>query len=62
MKTYEEIEERIEELNEEITELNNRLVKATWINKEFETPEAKRLEKKINALMDEKYELIDLIK
>lgn len=62
MKTYEEIEKRIEELNGEITELNNQLVKATWINKDFETPEAKRLQKRIKQLINKKYELADLIK
>lgn len=55
-----QIEKRIEELNEEITRLNNKIVKLTWINKNFKIKEVKALNKQIDKLMDEKYELIDL--
>ena len=59
---YEMIESKIEKINEKITKLNNKIVELTWIDKNFKKPEVKALEKKVDALMDEKYELIALIK
>lgn len=56
------IENAIEKLNEQITRLNNRIVELTWIDKNFSNPQVKALEKKIEALLDRKYELVDLIK
>ena len=59
---YEMIENAIEKLNEQITRLNSRIVELTWIDKNFSNPQVKALEKKIEALLDRKYELADLIK
>lgn len=58
---YETIEKMIEDLNNEITELNNEIVNLTWINKNFKSSKVKILTKKVNALMDQKYELIELL-
>ena len=58
---YETIEKMIEDLNDEITTLNNEIVNLTWINKNFKSSKVKTLTKKVNALMDRKYELIDLL-
>ena len=60
--TYEMVENKIEALDKEITKLNNKIVELTWIDKDFKKPEVKALEKKINALYDKKYELVQLIK
>lgn len=58
---YETIEKMIEGLNDEITTLNNEIVNLTWINKNFKSSKVKTLTKKVDALMDRKYELIDLL-
>lgn len=58
---YETIEKMIEDLNDEITTLNNEIVNLTWINKNFKSSKVKTLTKKVDALMDRKYELIDLL-
>ena len=58
---YETIEKMIEDLNAEITTLNNEIVNLTWINKNFKSSKVKTLTKKVDALMDRKYELIDLL-
>lgn len=58
---YETIEKMIEDLNNEITTLNNEIVNLTWINKNFKSSKVKTLTKKVDALMDRKYELIDLL-
>ena len=58
----ETIEKKIEELNEKITKLNNKIVELTWIDKDFTKAEVKALSKKIDALINRKYELIELIK
>lgn len=58
---YETIEKMIEDLNAEITELNNEIVNLTWINKNFKSSKVKILTKKVNALMDQKYDLIELL-
>lgn len=60
--TYEMIENKIEALNEEITRLNNEIVELTWIDKDFNKPEVKALDKKIQNLMNQKYELQQLVK
>lgn len=59
--TYEMIEEKIEQLNKEITKLHNKIVSLTWINKNFTNEKVESINKKIDALMDQKYELIDLL-
>ena len=58
---YETIEKMIEDLNDEITKLNNEIVNLTWINKNFKSSKVKALTKKVDALMDQKYELIELL-
>ena len=58
---YETREKMIEDLNEEITTLNNEIVNLTWINKNFKSSKVKTLTKKVDALMDRKYESIDLL-
>ena len=60
--TYEMIEKTIEKLNEQIAKLNNRIVELTWIDKNFSNSQVKALEKKIESLLDRKYELISLVK
>ena len=59
---YEIIESMIEEINKQITRLNNKIVELTWIDKDFKKSEVKVLEKKIEALMNKKYELVELTK
>ena len=51
----------IEKINEQITALNNKIVDVTWIDKNFKKSEVKSLEKRIEALMNRKYELIELL-
>ena len=58
---YESIEKAIEKINEQITALNNKIVDITWIDKNFKKSEVKSLEKRIKALMNRKYELIELL-
>lgn len=58
---YESIEKAIEKINEQITALNNKIVDITWIDKNFKKSEVKSLEKRIEALMNRKYELIELL-
>ena len=58
---YESIEKAIEKINEQITALNNKIVDVTWIDKNFKKSEVKSLEKRIEALMNRKYELIELL-
>ena len=58
---YESIEKAIEKINEQITALNNKIVDVTWIDKNFKKSEVKSLEKRIEALMNKKYELIELL-
>lgn len=58
---YETIEKMIEDLNDEITTLNNEIVNLTWINKNFKSSKVRALTEKVDALMDRKYELIDLL-
>ena len=53
---------KIEELNEQIAKLNNEIVELTWIDKDFGKAKVKALSKKIDALLDRKYELVELIK
>lgn len=60
--TYEMIEKAIENLNKQITKLNAKIVELTWIDKDFGKTEVKALEKKIEALMNKKYELVALTK
>ena len=60
--THEMIEKAIEALNEQITKINNEIVKLTWIDKDFGNSKVKALSKKANALLDKKYELVELIK
>ena len=59
---YELIESMIEEINKQITRLNNKIVELTWIDKDFKKTEVKALEKKIETLMNKKYELVELTK
>lgn len=59
--TYEAVETRINEINAQLTELNNEIVSLTWIDKDFSQSKVKKLQKQINKLMDEKYELKDLL-
>lgn len=58
---YEEIENEISEINERITNINNLIVKLTWIDNNFTKNTIKKLEQKVNTLIDKKYELLDLI-
>ena len=58
---YESIEKAIEKINEQITALNNKIVDVTWIDKNFKKSEVKSSEKRIEALMNRKYELIELL-
>lgn len=59
--TYEAVETRINEINAQLTELNNEIVSLTWIDKDFSQSKVKKLQKQIDKLMDEKYELKDLL-
>lgn len=59
--TYEAIEKAIEKLNEQIAKLNNKIVELTWIDKNFGKPEVKALDKKIEVLLDRKYELKEML-
>lgn len=59
--TYEAVETRINEINVQLTELNNEIVSLTWIDKDFSQSKVKKLQKQIDKLMDEKYELKDLL-
>ena len=55
------IEKAIENLNEQITKLNNQIVQLTWIDKDFKNPKIKALSKRVDALLDKKYELVQMI-
>lgn len=58
---YETIEQKLNEVNAYITSLNNKIVELTWIDKDFNKSEVKALEKKIETLLDKKYELLELL-
>ena len=58
---YEAIEKKLNEVNTYITSLNNKIVELTWIDKDFNKSQVKALEKKIETLLDKKYELIELL-
>lgn len=58
---YEEIENNINKINEQIININNLIVELTWIDNNFTKNKIKNLEKKVNTLIDKKYELLDLI-
>lgn len=58
--TYEQVEEKIEEINDELLKINNEIVEANWIIKNV--AKTKRLEIKVEQLIDEKYELLELLK
>lgn len=58
---YEDLEVRIEELNEEITKKNNEILELTWIDKDYKKSGVKKIQNQIDRLMDEKYELINLM-
>lgn len=58
---YEEIENKINEINEQIININNSIVELTWIDNNFTKNKIKKLEQKVNTLIDKKYELLDLI-
>lgn len=58
--TYEQVEERIEAINDELLKINNEIVEANWIIKNV--AKTKRLEAKVKQLIDEKYELLELLK
>ena len=58
--TYEQVEERIEAINDELLKINNEIVEANWIIKNV--AKTKRLEAKVKQLIDEKYELFELLK
>lgn len=58
--TYEMIEKRINELNEEITKAYNAVVDAEKFR--GTTSKSKALLRKAEKLVDEKYELIDLLR
>lgn len=55
------IEQRISEINTQVTNINNLIVKLTWLDKDFTKSKLKILEKEVNILINEKYELLDLI-
>ncbi len=59
--TYEVVETRVNEINTQLTKLNNEIVSLTWIDKDFSQSKVKKLQKQIDKLMDEKYELKDLL-
>lgn len=59
--SYEMIEQRISEINTQVTNINNLIVKLTWLDKNFTKSKIKILEKEVNILINEKYELLDLI-
>ena len=58
---YEAIEKKLNEVNTYITSLNNKIVELTWIDKDFNKSQVKVLEKKIETLLDKKYELLELL-
>lgn len=58
--TYEQVEERIEAINDELLKINNEIVEANWIIKNV--AKTKCLEAKVKQLIDEKYELLELLK
>lgn len=58
--TYEQVKERIEAINDELLKINNEIVEANWIIKNV--AKTKRLEAKVKQLIDEKYELLELLK
>ena len=58
---YEEIENKINEIDEQIININNSIVELTWIDNNFTKNTIKKLEQKVNTLIDKKYELLDLI-
>ena len=58
--TYEQVKERIEAINDELLKVNNEIVEANWIIKNV--TKTKRLETKVEQLIDEKYELLELLK
>lgn len=58
---YEEIENNIDKINEQIININNLIVELTWIDNNFTKNKIKNLERKVNTLINKKYELLDLI-
>lgn len=59
--TYEAVETEVQEIEEEITRLNNEIVSLTWIDKDFKKSEVKAIQRKIDRLMDAKYEIKNLL-
>lgn len=58
---YETVEQKLSEVNAHITGLNNKIVKLTWIDKDFNKSRVRDLMKKVETLLDKKYELIECL-
>lgn len=58
---YETVEQKLSEVNAHITGLNNEIVKLTWIDKDFNKSRVRDLMKKVETLLDKKYELIECL-
>lgn len=58
---YEALETEVQEIEREITRLNNEIVSLTWIDKDFKKSEVKAIQRKIDRLMDAKYEIKNLL-
>lgn len=59
--TIESIEVKIREIDKEIAKLNNEIVQLSSIDKNFSSFRIKSLERKINELINKKYELKELL-
>lgn len=58
---YESLEIRVEEIDKEVTTLYNEISELTWIDKDYKKKEVRKVQDQIDRLMDEKYEIINLL-
>lgn len=58
---YESLEIRVEEIDKEVTTLYNKISELTWIDKDYKKKEVRKVQDQIDRLMDEKYEIINLL-
>lgn len=58
---YEILEMRVEQIDKEVTALYNEISELTWIDKDYKKKEVRKIQGQIDRLMDEKYEIINLL-
>ena len=58
---YESLEMRVKEIDEAVTALYNEISGLTWIDKDYKKKGVRKIQDQIDRLMDEKYEIINLL-